>query len=74
MMYRYVIVDDEPIARRGTLKKIEKSQLPFLCVGEASNGAEGFDLIKAKKPDVVILDMRKPQTDGVELLASTSYF
>jgi len=70
MAYRYVIVDDEPIARRGTLKKIEKSGQPFVCVGEASNGGEGLELIRDKNPDLVILDMRMPQTDGLALLSA----
>jgi len=70
MAYRYVIIDDEPLARRGLLKKIEKSGLPFVCVGEAQNGNEGLNLITQSNPDLAILDIYMPQADGLTLLSS----
>lgn len=67
-MYRYVVIDDESIIRKGTIKKLETLQEIVVCCGEASNGKEGTALIKECNPDFVILDMYMPVMDGMELL------
>lgn len=67
-MYRYVIIDDEPLIRRGTKKKLEPLSHLLTCCGEASNGAEGLELVRQLQPDIVILDMQMPVMGGVELL------
>ena len=67
-MYTYIIIDDEPLIRKGTQKKLESLSHILTCCGEASNGAEGLELIDQLKPDIVILDMQMPIMDGTDLL------
>ena len=59
-MYTYVIIDDEPLIRRGTKKKLEPLSHLLTCCGEASDGREGLELVRQLKPDIVILDMQMP--------------
>lgn len=69
-MYKFIIVDDESLIRRGMLKKIQSSsfgdQLRF--VGEADNGWEGLELIRQVDPDIILTDMRMPEMDGKSFL------
>lgn len=74
-MYRYIIVDDEAIIRRGLIKKIQKLKaLPMECAGQAANGVEGIRLIQATDPDIIITDMKMPEMDGVDFLDSIGRF
>lgn len=66
-MYRLVIIEDELVARRNIIKKIEWEKYGFEIVGEAENGREGIDVIEAVNPDVVITDIEMPFMDGLEL-------
>ena len=66
---RVFIVDDEPPARnrlREVLHDCNK-QLALEVVGEASNGQEALDQLQEVQADVVLLDIRMPQMDGIEL-------
>lgn len=67
-MYTYLIIDDESLIRKGTIKKLERMQADVTCIGEASEGVEGIKLIETLHPDFVILDMQMPGMDGIELL------
>lgn len=67
-MYSYIIVDDEPLIRRGIKKKLESLENEITCRGEAANGKAALDLIEQKNPDVIITDMRMPVMDGTTLL------
>jgi two-component system response regulator AlgR len=63
------IVDDEPPARN-RLRDLLKDcgdQLALEIVGEASNGQEALDRLMEIQTDVVLLDIRMPQMDGIEL-------
>ena len=67
-MYSYVIIDDEELIRKGTVKKLEILKDQVQCIGEAANGKSGIQLIEQLHPDFVILDMQMPEMDGMELL------
>lgn len=67
-MYTYIIVDDEPLIRRGFKKKIESMNDVLTCVGEASNGEKAIELMNTLHPDIVITDMKMPVIDGTKLL------
>lgn len=67
-MYSYVIIDDEELIRKGTVKKLEILKDQVQCIGEAANGKSGIKLIDQLHPDFVILDMQMPEMDGMELL------
>lgn len=67
-MYHYIIVDDEPLIRMGTLKKLEALSDKICCVGEADNGEQAIELLEKNHIDLVILDMEMPVMDGTQLL------
>ncbi len=67
-MYTFIVVDDEPLIRKGLLKKLDISEHPLRLVGEADNGADALELIESSRPDIVFTDMRMPEVDGKWLI------
>lgn len=67
-MYRVLIVDDEPVIRKGLRDTIEWDSLGLEISGEACNGAEALALIQANRPHILITDIRMPGMDGIELV------
>jgi two-component system response regulator AlgR len=63
---RVLIVDDEPPARERLRSMLAESG-EFEVAGEAGNGAQALDLIDKLVPDVVLLDVRMPGIDGLEV-------
>jgi len=61
---RIVLVDDQPLIRRGFAAILE-SEPGFEVVGEAANGAEAVDLVTDLAPDVVCMDVQMPVMDGI---------
>lgn len=61
---RLLIVDDHPVVRAG-LRGMLSSQPDFEVVGEAANGAEAVVMTKRLNPNVVLMDLRMPEMDGV---------
>ena len=70
-MIRVVSIDDNQEVREN-FKEYFKNTAGIEFVGEAENGEEGYELIKSKKPDVVILDIVMPKMDGLGLLEKLS--
>lgn len=68
MKYRYLIIDDERLARLGTLEKLSPISDRITCVGEASDGEEGIAIVEKLHPDIIITDMKMPIMDGEQLL------
>ena len=66
---RVFIVDDEPAARNRLRDLLQdcSEQLPLQVVGEAGNGQEALEKLMVTPADVVLLDIRMPQMDGIEL-------
>jgi two-component system response regulator AlgR len=66
---RVFIVDDEPPARNRLRDLLHdcSAQLALEVVGEAGNGQEALDKLSGISADVVLLDIRMPQMDGIEL-------
>jgi DNA-binding NarL/FixJ family response regulator len=63
-MIRLLLVDDQNIVRKG-LKVLLEAQSGFQVVGEAGNGREAIAQVEALQPDVVLMDVRMPEMDGV---------
>ena len=61
---RVLIADDSFIVRGGLRKAVEA--LPgFVVVGEAMTGWQAFDLSRETRPDIVLMDLRMPDGDGI---------
>jgi two-component system response regulator NreC len=60
-----LLVDDHGMFRAG-VKALLEQERGFEVVAEASTGEEGVDLVRAHKPDVVIMDLSMPGSDGLE--------
>jgi len=63
-MIDILVVDDHPIVREGMVAILE-SQADFNVIAEAGNGAEALELYKRHSPNVVMMDLQMPNTDGV---------
>jgi len=63
------VVDDEPLARNRLKDLLAdcNAQLPLQLVGEAGNGQEALDKLVEHPAEVVLMDIRMPQMDGIEL-------
>ena len=61
---RVLICDDHPVVRSG-LRGILGSQPDFEVVAEAADGARAVELARRFRPDVVLMDLRMPEMDGV---------
>lgn len=66
-MIRVVIADDQSLVREGIRRLLELSGR-IDVVGEAADGEEAIALVRAAKPDVLLLDVRMPRLDGVGVL------
>lgn len=64
-MIRVMVVDDQKLIRDG-LKIMIELEDDLQWVGEACNGREGYERAKEVQPDVVLMDIRMPGSDGVE--------
>jgi two-component system, NarL family, response regulator len=64
-LIRILIVDDHLVVRVG-LRSMIDSQSDMRVVGEAANGREAVELFRAHRPDVVLMDLRMPEMNGVE--------
>ena len=60
-----LIVDDQALLRGG-FKVLIDSVADIVAVGEAADGREAVELTRARRPDVVLMDIRMPTMDGIE--------
>ncbi|MYV99997.1 response regulator transcription factor [Streptomyces sp. SID3343] len=68
MSIRLLIVDDQELIRTG-LRLFLETKDEFTVVGEAADGDEVLEAVRALRPDVVLMDIRMPRMDGVEATA-----
>jgi len=68
---RIVVADDHPIVRQGIVANV-KEQRDMKVVAEGSDGDEALALIKRHMPDVVLLDLRMPRMDGLDVIAEVT--
>ncbi len=65
MTIRVVLADDQALVRGG-FRMILESEADLEVVGEASDGGEAASLVEQLEPDVVLMDVRMPEVDGIE--------
>jgi DNA-binding NarL/FixJ family response regulator len=62
---RLALADDHELVRTG-FRLILSAESDFEVVGEAANGQEAVEVVRARRPDVVLMDVRMPVLDGIE--------
>jgi DNA-binding NarL/FixJ family response regulator len=62
---RVVLAEDQPIVRAGFRALLDASS-DIDVVGEAATGSEALDQVRAHRPDVVVMDIRMPEMDGLQ--------
>ena len=67
-MHKLVIVDDEYLVRLGIRETIDWAANGIEVIGDASNGKQGYEMIKELNPDLVITDIKMPIMNGVDLV------
>ena len=65
MTLRVAVADDQELVRAG-LCGILQAAPDLTIVGEAATGYQAISLVQAEKPDVVLMDIRMPELDGIE--------
>jgi DNA-binding NarL/FixJ family response regulator len=68
-MIGLLIVDDHPVVRDG-LRGMFAGDDRFQVLGEAGNGREALAVARAVSPDVVLMDLRMPEMDGVSAIVA----
>ncbi|MDE1548436.1 response regulator transcription factor [Jeotgalibaca caeni] len=64
-MIKVALIDDEQLIREG-MKIILESQPELTVVASGSNGKEAFDICAQQDVDIVLMDIRMPESDGIE--------
>ena len=64
MTVRVVVADDQPVVRTGFRTILEASGIEV--VDEAGDGARAVEVARRSRPDVVLMDIRMPELDGIE--------
>jgi DNA-binding NarL/FixJ family response regulator len=62
---KYLIADDHKIFRQG-LKLVLTDDHHLKCIGEAASGVEVMEQLNKEQPDVILLDLKMPDMDGIE--------
>ncbi len=65
MTISVAIADDQALVRGGFVVLVQAAP-DMVVVGEAADGAEAIALVRARNPDVVLMDVRMPLVDGIE--------
>src|ERR671939_312466 len=65
MTIQVLVADDQPVVRAG-FQTILEAQPDIVVVGEATDGLQAVEQARRLRPDVVLMDIRMPELDGIE--------
>lgn len=68
MQVKVVMIDDNPVTIRSLIQTIDWEGLGCVIAGAATDGESGKELVLKLKPDILLLDIRMPHKDGLEML------
>ena len=71
-MWKVMIADDEPKIRRGLRAAIERIRPDMKVVAEAEDGEAALALVRKERPDILMIDVRMPFLNGLELIERIS--
>jgi two-component system response regulator YesN len=67
-MYKVLVIDNEPLIRKGLKNIIDWSFMGCNLIGEASNEKDGLVILKKQNPDIIIMDIKLPDNQGIETI------
>lgn len=67
-MYQILVVDDEPMVRKGIIESISRENLGIEVVHEAGSGREALSFMDSCLPDLIITDIKMPEMDGITFI------
>jgi len=70
-MIKVILIDDHTLVRFG-FRQIIEAEKGIEVIGEAGTGVEGIQMVRAAKPDVVVLDIKLPDISGLEVTQKLS--
>ncbi len=73
-MYKLLIVDDEPLIRKGISKLIDYEELAVGSIFEAADGISALKIVKRENPDIILTDINMPGMDGLEFARKAREF
>jgi len=65
---KILVVDDSRVMRQIVIRTLRQAGFEGLDIVEATNGAEGLDVVAAEGPDVVLSDWNMPEMTGIDFL------
>lgn len=68
MKYTVIIAEDEELLLNNLVEKIPCSDSEFEVIGTAQTGRQALELVKKKRPDLIMTDIKMPVMDGMALL------
>ena len=71
-MIKVLLVDDQPTVLQGLRMRLGLEP-DLVVVGEAEDGQAAIDLVSARSPDVIVLDLEMPGMDGIATAAGSAH-
>ena len=67
---KVLVVDDSRVMRQIVVRTLRQAGFDGVDVVEATNGAEGLDVVQSERPDIVLSDWNMPEMTGIDFLTN----